>query len=236
MTRLSRILNPINWRYALGELFLIATGVTIALAVNAWYADSVDRLTEAEYLDRLRADLAEDISNFTQFDDILETKAITLKDLITESEASLFSRDSNSLMSALNYSSFIALTENRSTTFEELQSTGSLALIRDAGLRNMLARYYSEYELISAILAEPSGPYREMLRSSLPGDAVYDWRVNEKPMDASELHRGLRSLMSHPDLEAAVNSELYYTAAMVFYLRRFRAQAEELLETVNQGP
>ena len=39
MTRLTHILSPIKWTYAVGEIFLIVAGVSIALGVNAWYGE-----------------------------------------------------------------------------------------------------------------------------------------------------------------------------------------------------
>ena len=231
--RLFATAKDFNWRYALGELFLIVIGVSIALAASSWYEDQIDHRTEVEYLDRLRAALAIDIARFTDFERVLETKANTLKALSTETATSLISGDADGLMRDLNYSSFKALPESNSATFEELKSTGKLALIRDSSLRDALAQYYSGYKLMSGILAEPMGPYRIIIRSSLPGDAIYDWKANNKPIDMSELRSGLEILMSHPDIEAAINSELFYTADMEFYLQEYRTQAEELLELLD---
>jgi hypothetical protein len=82
---------------------------------------------------------------------------------------------------------------------------------------------------MSRIFAQPVGSYKEILWSSLPGPAVFDQKINNMPIDSGELRRGLQRLMSHPDFESAVNSELHYTAGMLFWLRQFRAEADELL-------
>lgn len=224
-----------NWRYALGEISLIVIGVTIALAASSWYEDRSDRLTEVEYIGRLRAALTNDISRFSGFEKVLEIKANTLKALLTENVTSLISKDADSFMSDLNYSEYKALPESDSATFEELKSTGRLALIRDARLRDAVAQYYSGFQLMSGILAEPGGAYREIKRSSLPGNAVYDWLADDEPIDPSELRSGLEDLLSHPDLDAAVNSELAYTADMMSYLRQFRMRAEELRDVLDEG-
>ncbi len=67
----------------------------------------------------------------------------------------------------------------------------------------------------------------------MPGNAVYDWWADHEPINPSELRSGLEILMSHPDLEAAINSELFYTADMEFYLQEYRTQAEELLNVLD---
>lgn len=226
--RFAGTIKGFNWKYAFGETLLIVIGVTIALAASSWYGDRVDRRTEADYIGRLHAALATDISRFSDFEKILEAKANTLKALLTKNANLLLSDGASGFMSDLNYSEYKALPESNSATFEELKSTGRLALIRDARLRDALAQYYSGFQLMSGILAEPGGAYRELKRSSLPGGAVYDWRVDGNPIDSIELRNGLEELQSHPDFVAAINSELAYTADMMSYLRQYRIHAQEL--------
>ena len=236
MVRLSRIFGSANWKHAVGEVFLIVAGITIALAVNAWYSERVDRATETEYLARLQIDLKADIERFTGFDEILRTKAAILQSLLTESAASLLARGAESLLTDLSYSAFIGLPDSQATTFGELESTGNLALLQDLDQRDALSRYYSGFEHISVILAQPAGPYRAIFTGSLPGDMVFRWRVDRESVHSSELRRGLQTLLAHPQLESAVNSEISYAAVMAFYLQQYRSQAEELLELLDQGP
>ena len=217
-----------NWRYALGELTLIVAGISIALAANSWYEDQIDRATETEYLERLHAALSADISTFSGFEKILDTKAKTLKALSIETVPSLLSVGADDLMRDLNYSVFKALPASNSTVFEELQNTGNLALLSDSSVRDALAQYYSGYKLMSGILSEPGGGYREILRSSLPGGAAHDWWIDGQSMDESRLRHGLETMLSHPEIELAINSELFYTADMKFYLRLYKTRAIEL--------
>ena len=226
--RFAGTIKGFNWKYALGETFLIVIGVTIALAASSWYEDRNDRRTEIEYIGRLHAALAIDISRFTRFEQVLEVKAETLKALLTKNANLLLSDGANDFMSNLRYSEYKTLPESNTATFDELTSSGKWALIRDASLRDAVARYYSGFRLMSDILAEPGGVYRELKRSSLPGGAIYDWVVHGEPIDPSELRNGLEVLQSHPDFVAAVNSELAYTADMMFWLRKYRISAQEL--------
>ena len=78
MTRLRRILQPVNWKYALGELVLIITGILIALAASAWSERVRDAQAELKYLREIRSALASDLddvqSNLTALND--HTKAV----------------------------------------------------------------------------------------------------------------------------------------------------------------
>lgn len=58
MTRLRRLLEPVNWKYAFGELVLIIAGVLIALAANAWWAGRQDEVRVQRYLRQLHTDFA----------------------------------------------------------------------------------------------------------------------------------------------------------------------------------
>ena len=47
-------------KYALGEIVLVVIGILIALQINDWYQQRLDRQTESEYLISMKRDLTED--------------------------------------------------------------------------------------------------------------------------------------------------------------------------------
>lgn len=49
-------------KYALGEIVLVVIGILIALQINDWYQQRLDRQIEREYLVSMKRDLAEDAS------------------------------------------------------------------------------------------------------------------------------------------------------------------------------
>jgi hypothetical protein len=213
----------------IGGFVVIVAGVLVALAVDQWRAAREDRVIEARYLDRLRADLEWDTANFGSFDRAaLQAKAEVLRDLLAADALDrLMAR--SSLIDDLNYSGFVALPPNRPATFEELQSTGNLSLLQDIELRGALAQYYSGFTHISGILAQPFGDYRRRLEAALPGASFYDWRLNGTVPPTPELQASIMRLLADPGIEGAVNSELAYTSAMTFYLRSYHTQAVDLL-------
>lgn len=217
----------------LAQFVIIVAGVLVALAADQWRGARSDRATEARYLERLRADLQWDTANFAAFDRVaLRAKAEVLRDLAAENAlVRLMARES--LVDDLNYSGFVALPANRPATFEELQSTGNLGLIRDIELRGALSYYYSGFDHISRVLTRPFGDYRSRLESSLSGTEFYDWRIAGAEPDSAELRRGLQRLIADSGLPGAVNAELAYTAGMTFYLRQYYRQAVELLERLD---
>jgi hypothetical protein len=133
----------------------------------------------------------------------------------------------------LERSDTVSLTWIESSTFDDLQSTGNLALIRNASLRAELSQYFRLYGLMYEIFDEPVGPYKQILAGAIPGPAVFDRRTSGIPITESDLQVGLRNLRAHPDFEPAVNAELSYTAGMLANTRDFRDNAEALAELLR---
>ena len=53
-----------NWPSAIGELFVIVVGVLIALAIDQWNADRLERLEEVDAISRILVDLQTDLVDF----------------------------------------------------------------------------------------------------------------------------------------------------------------------------
>jgi hypothetical protein len=60
MSRLRRLLQPVNWAYAVGEIALIVAGVLIALAIDNWNQSRQDRRDELLILRQLCSELRTD--------------------------------------------------------------------------------------------------------------------------------------------------------------------------------
>lgn len=61
MSRISRLVHAVSWRYALGELALIVAGILLALQIDAWRAAREGRVTEVTTLREIGTALALDL-------------------------------------------------------------------------------------------------------------------------------------------------------------------------------
>ena len=224
----------INWQQTATEFVVIVVGVLAALAVDQWMSERDDRKTAAEYIIRLRIDVEADIENFYRFERILEAKAHFLQSLLDDTIDSVFADDTRGLMEAKVYSSYRALPDSVSTTFDELQSTGRLALIQDLAQRDALSKYYSGFEHISAVLSEPFGNYRRLMAETIPAAITREWRLSNSISKTDEFRQSLKDLQANPDACAAINSEIVYATAMQYWLSSYRNQAENLHQLLNQ--
>ena len=224
----------INWQQTAIEFVVIVVGVLAALAVDQWRSERDDRKTEVEYITRLRIDVEADIENFYRFERILEAKAQFLQSLLDDTIDSVFADDTRGLMEAKVYSSYRALPDSVSTTFDELQSTGRLALIQDLAQRDALSKYYSGFEHISAVLSEPFGNYRRLMAETIPAAITREWRLSNSISKPDEFRQSLKDLQANPDARAALNSEIVYATTMQYWLSLYRNQAEILRQLLTQ--
>ena len=212
---------------------MIVLGVLVALAVDEWRSEREDRNTELEYIARIRADIQADIDNFKGLERRFQSKAETIKELTNYPESDIFSRDPTRLLEGLRNSSYVALPDSRSTTFDELMSTGRLALIESVKQRDALSQYYSGFEHISAILFSPIGDYRRLLYETLDPNLLLRSKSLKNPGETSNVEDSLDRFVSHPDFLPAANAEVVYADALLYYLQQYRNQAEQLLELLG---
>lgn len=216
------------------EFVVVVFGVLVALGVNEWRDEHEDRIVEAEYLDRLRVDIESDIEQFLAFDRILEKKSHFLQSLLDGTTNAEIGRDAEALMVAIIYSSFKGLPDSVSTTFDELRSTGRLALIQDVDRRDALSKYYSGFEHMSGVFAQPFGDYEQTLYAAVPGAVFREWGLSRSVSRINELRGALDELQRKPELTSIVNSEIAYATSMQFTLAGYRDRAETLLQLLDE--
>lgn len=138
----------INWRYAVGEIAIIVVGVLLAISLDNCNDARIARRIEREYVKRLAEDLRTDTATFSFVDRALKRKtaALAFADSIVDRAAAL--GDTLRFLQALVSGANFAWNQPRvrTTTFEELQSTGNLRLLRDQNLRTEVVRYYTSAE------------------------------------------------------------------------------------------
>ena len=138
--------------YAVGEIILVVIGIFIALQLNAWKADVKDRSLEQTYLRNLRDDLVlqqeiidEQIAH--------ESSKVALADSATACFLNAGPLDVLEPMLAdvgrlSSRKTFLA----NEPTFNDLVSSGNMALIRDMKVKAELMRYHQDLELQTTVI------------------------------------------------------------------------------------
>ncbi len=129
-------------RYAIGEIVLVVIGILIALQINTWNISRINSVKEMEFLNGLKNDLEKQIVGLESsigFSDFIISKSENLLAQFSKS-SSLQEIDSlNTMLSNLMYTNKF---NDFRTTFNELNSTGQLNLIKNKVLRSQVIEFY----------------------------------------------------------------------------------------------
>ena len=136
------------FRYAGGEILLVVLGILIAFQVNAWNLARENREIEKKLLERIRADLQNDISEYRS---VKEFKAwqndACLWLLEYFIDPSLPVTDTARFLNELNLTFYFILPSSNITSFEIATSTGQLTKITNDSLVSDLSVYFCDDKL-----------------------------------------------------------------------------------------
>jgi hypothetical protein len=130
-------------KYALGEIVLVVVGILIALQINDWYQERLDRQTEKEYLISMKRDLTEDARELRAAIDgnshLLIGLNRTLELLVDPRDDDAWRRDL--YMHGIKYTYWFVVMEFSRLTMAQLQYSGGMRLIREAQVREAMISY-----------------------------------------------------------------------------------------------
>jgi hypothetical protein len=129
--------------YAIGEIVLVVIGILIALSINNWNENFKNERLETNYLIRISKDLEND---FLEFDDAIKlaqernNRVLFLQEALENPE--LVGDSTNYFVQSIITAGYTYIPAISNHSFEELKSSGRLALIQDEELRVLIAKYY----------------------------------------------------------------------------------------------
>src|SRR5688572_24071869 len=223
--------SRLNWRYAAGEIAIVVTGILIAISLDSCNDARRDRRLEKEYLTRIAEDLRADTATFSLMGRAVKAKSAALSVADSMLQGRVAIRDTLTLLQALVFGSNFAWSQARvrTTTFDELQSTGNLSLIRDAGLRASIVRYYAsaegDYERIHARRTQ----YGPLAYALLP-------RKEEFVLDSTIARARLKQLTNavlNSEISRAIVAERNFAAFIGSMHTGLRERALQLLAEVD---
>jgi len=175
LRRFTQHIKEQNW-FAVGlDVIVVVVGIFLGMQVTEW---NEERKTD-ERSDAMTSRILEDL-NYDMA--VLQHRKFFWSKVLNDSLNSEKWLSSDKTMKPYTWEVLVSLIhatqtaqlQRNSITFEELQSSGELDLIRDIELRKRLSRYYSEQERISrAPTAYAYVPeFRTTLRSMIPGPVL----------------------------------------------------------------
>lgn len=159
-----------NWTAIGIDFVIVVLGVFVGIQVSNWNASRLEAQRAQGYLERIAADLAEDVST-------LERRGAFWKKVIAYGRVAIDYAEQGTLAEDSAWKTVLAFYQASQlypyvpadTTYLELRSAGNLGLIADHDVRAALAGYYvggTGYAANALFRAEPE--YRKVVRGLTP--------------------------------------------------------------------
>lgn len=151
LRRISNTVRNQHWGSLAIELAVVVLGIYLGLQVDSWNETRRDLETETAYLQELAEDFILNLEDLDLQSETLETIIAGMTSLLEQSVLSQPDQSGEELNETfkliLSMPTFFAVDR----AWSNLSGSGELRLLRDRNLRNALARYYSQTELINLV-------------------------------------------------------------------------------------
>lgn len=143
LQRLTRHIRRQNWIGVLLDLLVVVVGIVVAFQIDRWREARAERALEVTYVRRLIGDVEADIPNIRD-SLLLAEQRMGYADLLIAAvrDPAAATAEPARFLIAVNSAAFTNVPALASYTFEDLRSTGNLALIRNPQIRQSLYDYY----------------------------------------------------------------------------------------------
>ena len=137
----------LDWSYAVGELLIVVIGVLIALAIDQWNDDRLERLEEVDAVARILTDVQTDLQDFDfrlKSVDAKEESLLRVKAFLAGGariDPAAFLRD---IAGGADWGWNQGLA--RRSTYDNLLESGRLGIIADPEIRSQISDYYRYYQ------------------------------------------------------------------------------------------
>ena len=241
--------------YALGEIILIVVGILIAFSINNWQNNQEDRIKETAILKQLQTEFN---SNLKQLDNKIDIR----KDIINGAIKLIACLDDPKLRIVDSVNTYLMMTQSYPTfdpIINDLASTGSLRLILNDSLKQMLSYWTSElvqvkeeenawvlfrnevyrpyiikhYQL-RTMESDDLNPHSSRTRKSLIGGVQDTILYNIHELGHSSHNADLETLFNKPDFEDYLTNCITHNLAVNKQSFILRKRILDILDLLDQ--
>jgi hypothetical protein len=253
LRRFAQALREQNWATIVIEFVLLVAGVFLGIQAANWNAERDSDRRSVVFTERLKSDLRIEAWNFEMlvgYYGQVRANARRTVDALTGVEPL---SDEALLVAAFRATQYVDNTRQRAT-YDELTSTGELALIRDRALRKLAMDIYSMRDFDWFIDEGRNSPYRVAFRRMVPyrvqdaleaacGDHLvvpgdyagipttleYPCRVD---LPAAEIAATATALRADPEIPALLNLRIMNIGTNIANLTFYQESMRESLRAV----
>ncbi len=132
--------------YAIGEISLVVIGILIALQINNWNQNKLDKELANEYLLRIKNDIKKDTSVFNGIISGNLQKRARIKGVINRMNMGVDKVEQVIDIAVVYDQGLNQVFVSNTNTYTDMLSTGNLRLIKNVELKDLIVNLYSQYE------------------------------------------------------------------------------------------
>jgi hypothetical protein len=217
-------------KYAIGEIILVVIGILIALQINNWNQDRLDRITEIKHLKTIEKEIT---SNTNQNQSIiinrLPKKIEGLKLAKKFCENKLIVTDTLEFLNKVSYGGVFSGWYNfgERNSYDELINTGNLHLIRKDTVKNAIVNYYLYISVINERAKAHSSHFLSYTNELRPFNTENPTFISK--YDQVEMMESFKSA----EFKKLVDLELSYAYKIRDYIKKVESIGEQTINIIK---
>jgi TfoX/Sxy family transcriptional regulator of competence genes len=214
-------------KYAVGEIILVVIGILIALQVNNWNIERLNKTEEQRYLKAIKTDLANDALRLKQLVNNIDIQLANLeqtrKGLTSDSIA--INQDVAFTTSLVTTFTFVP----EKATIDDLKSSGKLNLLENKKVKDTLLSYYNHVDArINALNTSIITYARDIIAPFLMANYTIEYGYPESLITEKSK---IVSLTTAQKENQFLNNAVRFR---IFILSSLKASYEDLIIRINQ--
>jgi hypothetical protein len=178
-------------KYAIGEIILVVIGILIALQINTWNTNRVERNKEKEYLNNLIEDIKTQKTLVqSQIDHEINTKLQCEKALRHLNSTTINADSLNIYLTDITRKTFVI----NDPTFQDLKSSGNILLIKNNALRKKIISFYQNLEYSALVIVVSNENSIDSFRSFIIQNSVVNMNYKDSLVVAGGVNYSLNSI------------------------------------------
>ena len=218
--------------YALGEILLVMIGILLALQVNNWNQERLNRQTEKTYLQSISKDLKDLLKIQEQaFLNRMDRKMEGLKMAKAYNHGELTVKDTMAFLYKVSYGAVFSGGYHiiNTSTYQELISTGNIRIIKDPSLKNKIVRFYDNRQLVADRINILKSDFVRYVNSLRP------FNRNEpnnliSPTDQQQMMAAFKT----QEFQRLIDLEMSYAYSVKSFLEDIKKSGLEIIKLIDE--
>ena len=213
--------------YAIGEIILVVIGILIALQLNNWNIERLNKIEEQSYLKAIKTDLKKDVLLLKDLVHDIDIELITLEKIKKGLTSDSTTINQNVAFTNSLLTTFSFLPEK--ATVEDLKSSGKLNLLANKIVKDTLLSYYNYVDTrINALNTSIVTYARDIIAPFLMTDYTLEYSYPESLITKKSK---IVSLNSEQKENQFLKNAVKYRIAL---LSSLKANYEEIIININR--